>query len=142
MPVVYPNAQAVLVNYLRPALAANADPVLTGLVIGTTVPTTHNAPGPPLLVVRRSGGPAEWPVRDRPLIDFLAWHSTEFKATAVASIVRSLIHHDLPGRVVDGHTVYRPREFSGPTPYPDPAGSAVPVVMFTAEIPIRVRSTP
>ena len=135
---VFANAQAILVDYLRPTLAGLTDPVLSGLIVGTKVPATRTLDGPPLLVVRRSGGPAETPILDRPRLDFLVWHETEFRATAVANIVRSLLLYDLPGQVHDDHVVYRPVEFSGPTAYPDPAGSATPIVMFTVEVRIRV----
>jgi hypothetical protein len=138
MTPTFANAQAVLVNYLRPALAALVDPVLSGLIVGTTVPPLRDSGSPPLLVVRRSGGVAEPPVLDRPRLDFLCWSTTEFKATAIANITRGLLLYDLPGRVVDGFTCYQPVEFSGPLPYPDPAGSAVPICMFTIEVKIRV----
>lgn len=138
---VFPNAQSVLISYLRPALAALTDPVLSGLVVGATVPSTRSTSSPPLLVVRRSGGPAEWPVLDIPRVDFMCWHSTEFKANEVANIVRSLVMYDLRGRVVDGHTIYRPVEFQGPLPFPDPAGSSTPIVMFTTELRIRVKES-
>lgn len=138
MTPTFANAQAVLIDYLRPALAALSDPVLTGLVVGTTVPPSRASGSPPLLVVRRSGGVAERPILDRPRIDVLCWAATEFKATAIANITRGLLLYDLPGRVVDGFTCYQPVEFSGPLAYPDPAGSAVPVVLFTLEVKIRV----
>ena len=135
---VFANAPALLVDYLRPALAASPDPLLAGVLVLVTVPPTRSSSAPPLLVIRRSGGPAEYPVRDRPRLDFMAWHETEFKASHLAAAVRSLLLYDLPGQVINGHVCYRPAEFSGPLPYPDPAGSSVPIVMFTVEIPIRV----
>lgn len=134
----FANAQAVLVDYLRPKIAALGDPVLDGLIVGTQVPATRALDGPPLLVIRRSGGPATPPVLDRPRLDFMVWHTTEYKAAAVAAIVRALLLYDLPGQVHDGHTVYRPSEFAGPSQYPDPAGSSTPIVMFSLEVPIRL----
>jgi hypothetical protein len=141
-PPVFANAQAILVDYLRDTLATLDDPDLTGLVIGARVPATRTLDGPPLLVVRRSGGPAVPPVLDRPRLDIMVWHATEYQATAVASVVRGLLLYDLPGQVHNGHTIYQPTEFSGPSPYPDPAGSSTPIVMFTLEVPIRVAPAP
>jgi hypothetical protein len=134
----FANAQALIITYLRGALASRNDAVLSGLIIGASVPPSRAIGSSPLLVVRRSGGPAKTPVQDRPRLDFLCWAATEYKATAIANIIRSLLLYDLPGQVIDGHTVYKPAEFAGPSSYPDPAGSAVPVVMMTLEIPIRV----
>lgn len=138
---VFGNAQALLIDWLRPILTAHPDPVLSGIVLGVTVPASRSASGPPLLVVRRSGGPAQWPVLDLPRLDFMCWHTTEFKATAVANIVRALVMYDLRGQVVDGHNFYRVVEFQGPLPFPDPAGSPTPIVMFTAELRIRVKES-
>lgn len=138
MTPTFADAQALLIDYLRPALAALVDPVLSGLIVGASVPPSRASGSPPLLVVRRSGGPAETPILDRPRLDLMIWHETGFKATAVANIVRSLLLFDLPGQVIDGFTVYRPAEFAGPTAYPDPAGSSVPICMFTIEVKIRV----
>ena len=128
----FANAPALLITWLR------LQPGLAGVTVAGAVPPSRATGSAPLVVVRRSGGVAERPVRDRPRLDFLCWHTTEYDASALAAIVRSLVHYTLPGQVLGGHTVYKPIEFSGPGLYPDPAGSNVPVVMFTEEIPIRV----
>lgn len=134
----FANPQALLVSWLRTQFAASDDELLAGVVVGAAVPATRTSASGPLLVVRRSGGVAKRPVLDRPRIDFMHWHATEFQATGFANLTRAFLLYDLPGQVVDGHTVYRPVEFAGPAPYPDPAGSIVPIVMFTMEIPVRV----
>jgi len=135
---IFANAQALLIDFLRAGLMLRTDEVLRGVVVGQKVPATRESGGPPLIVVRRSGGPADLPVLDLPRLDFMHWHTSEFKAQAVASITRKMVLFDLRGRVLGGHTIYRVREFSGPTQYQDPAGSNIPIVIFTAEISIRV----
>jgi predicted benzoate:H+ symporter BenE len=132
----FANATALLIDWLRIQYAAREDAVLANVVVGATVPPTRTGSAP-LVVVRRSGGVAEL-VRDRPRLDFMHWHSTEFKASAAAAITRALVLYTLPGQVLDGHTIYKTSEFSGPLPYPDPAGSNIPIVMLSVEIPIRI----
>lgn len=133
----FANAPALIIDWLRTQYAALADPLLDDVTVGASVPPTRTD-ATPLVVVRRSGGIASRPVLDRPRLDFMHWHQTEFKASAIAAITRSLVLYELPGEVLGGHTLYSPTELSGPIPYPDPAGSAIPIVMFTMEIPIRV----
>jgi hypothetical protein len=114
------------------------DAALAGVTVGARVPASRTADSDPLVVVRRSGGLAQPPVLDRPRLDFMSWHQSDYLAMALASKVRALLLHDLKGQVVNGHTFYRVSEFAGPALYPDPAGSAVPIVMFTLETPVRV----
>lgn len=135
MSPIFANAQELLIDYLRAEFALRSDPVLDGVVVGEGVPPDRPER---LVVVRRSGGPAEWPIWDLPRIDFMHWASTEYEAQAMANVTRALIMYDVKGRVLGGHTIHRVREFSGPVKYQDPAGSAVPIVMFTTEIAIRV----
>lgn len=133
MSVLFANAVDVLLKYLRPARP--------DMTFGTTVPVTRDATSPTgLVVLRRIGGTADR-VTDRPRVDLLVWHSTEFKAQQLAQQLRSLLLFDLPGQIVDGHVVYDVTEFSGPTAFPDPAGSSQPIVLFTVEIGIRGANT-
>jgi hypothetical protein len=126
--VLYANAVDVLLKYLRPA-----DP-------GTEFGTTLDGSSPSFVALRRVGGVAER-VTDRPRIDLLIRQTSEFKAQELAQTLRQLLLFDLPGRTVDGHTVYDVTEFAGPTAYPDPAGSDLPVVLLTLEVGIRGASS-
>jgi hypothetical protein len=137
MSPTFANAQELLINWLRTQLALEADPLYSGTLVGIEVPPGY-AGSPALVVVRRSGGPAVLPVLDLPRLDFLCRAGTEYKAQKVAACVRGLLLYTLKGQVLAGRTVYRVREFSGPTRYPDPADLPVPLVMFTEEISIRV----
>lgn len=136
--LLFPNAQDVALKYLRTALPERDEPEAQDVDVSTKVPTSREGTAAePLVVVRRVGGLTDGRVSDVPRLDFMVWHSSEFKAERLAQIVRSLVLFDLPGRVVDGHTVYGVTEFSGPAQFPDPAGSSAPIYLFTAEPQIR-----
>lgn len=136
--LLFANAQDIAITYLRAALADRDEDVAQGAAVSATVPTTRTGTETtPLVVVRRVGGLTDGRVVDVPRLDFMVWHATEFKAERLAQIVRSLVLFDLPGQVVNGHTVYGVTEFSGPAQFPDPAGSAAPIYLFTAEPQIR-----
>jgi hypothetical protein len=137
MSPTFANVQELLITWLRTELALQTDPLEHDALVAEDVPPGW-AGSPALVVVRRSGGPAEWPVIDLPRVDFLCRADTEYNAQKLAATVRGLIVYTLKGCILQGRTVYRIREFSGPTRYPDPAGSPVPLVMFTEEIRIRV----
>lgn len=127
--VTFPNAVDVLLKYLRPV-----EPTVE-------FGTSRDGGSPtPLVVLRRVGGVSAR-VTDLARVDVLVWHSSEFKAMALAQTLRGRLLFDLPGRVVDGHPVYAVTEFAGPADYPDPAGSAQPIVLFTVEVAVRGAST-
>jgi hypothetical protein len=132
MTPTFANVPALVITWLRLQSA------LSGVTIAAAVPSARKTGDGPLVVVRRSGGVAERPLLDRPRLDFLCWHDTEYDASGLAADIRSLLLYDLPGQVLSGHTIYKPSEFSGPALYPDPAGSNAPIVMLTMEIPVRV----
>lgn len=131
--VTFPNAVDVLLTYLRATAPST--------VFGATVPVSRDSTAPTALVVLRRVGGVSTRVTDNARVDVLVWHSSEFKAMALAQTVRGLLLFDLPGRVVDDHPVYAVTEFTGPAGYPDPAGSAQPIVLFTIEVAIRGAST-
>jgi len=131
------DAAALIIDWLRGVLLTVDDDVLDDVTVAGKVPPTRTSHGP-LVVVRRSGGVLARPILDKPRLDFMCWHETEYKARALAAIVRGMVMFELSGEVLDSHTVYQPVEFSGPSLYPDPAGSDIPIVMFSAEIPVRI----
>lgn len=138
MTPTFANVQGLLVGWLRAQLAASSDPVAAGVVVGAAVPATRDAGSGPLIVVRRFGGVADGVAVDRARLDLLHWHQTEYKATQLANLTRQLVLYELAGTVIEGHVVYRPVEMAGPALYPDPAGSTVPIVMYSIEVPVRV----
>lgn len=124
------DAQKVICQYLR---------TVTTVTVGGKVPTTRTLDSGPLVVVRRSGGTFSRPIRDKAQVDILVWHTSEALAMELANSLRSFMWFSMSGQVIDGHTIYKPSEVSGPQFYPDPAGATVPIVMFSMEIPIRVK---
>jgi hypothetical protein len=71
------------------------------------------------VLVRRIGGPWEWPVTDVPTVGVECWAATESAAYLLAQQVRARIH-SLQGGSVNGIPVYRVDEFAGPAWLPDP----------------------
>lgn len=110
-----------------------------GLTVADEVPVTRQAGGPPLIVLRRSGGVASR-FRDEPRIDWLCWAGTKYQALRLAGWAREqsdALHGTSLTSERGTHAVSVLSEFAGPQPYPDPAGAAVPIAMFTHEYAIR-----
>ncbi|MFE5896856.1 hypothetical protein ACFQ67_05460 [Streptomyces sp. NPDC056488] len=124
-----PDAVAVVVGYLRDALAAAGEPV----PVVSRVPS----PRPPRFVrVERVGGTRQTVVSDRPRLDVHAWAETEAAAADLAELVRALVHA-VPG-VRSGIPVYTVREVGGPMWLPDDQTST-PRYVFAVEIHMRGR---
>lgn len=126
LPVVFPDVQLLVVDYLRPILAG-LDPVVEAHV---KVPKTRPSR---FVTVRRSGGIASG-VLDRPLVDIFTWAPTDEEA------------HDLAIKVVQPYLALLPAQdggrqvksigsFAGLSPAPDP--SSVPRWTFSVEIYTR-----
>lgn len=128
--VVMPDAVAVVVGYLRDALAAAGEPV----PVVSRVPS----PRPPRFVrVERVGGIRQTVVSDRPRLDVHAWAETEAAAADLAELVRALVSV-LPG-VRGRTTVYGVREVGGPQWLPDDV-SGSPRYAFAVEAHMRGRA--
>jgi hypothetical protein len=128
--IVYPDAELITVNYLRAAFATRSETYAAGVRVGTV---TTNPLVPPLIVIRRSGGIAEFP-RDRPRVDATVWHTSDSAAQNLAQLTRGLLHA-MRG-VVGGTTVYRVEDFTGPIPIPDP-DTGTPRWLLSVELSIR-----
>lgn len=119
-----PDPLALLRAYLLPLVAP--------------VPVVVRVPDPrpeKLVQIRRVGGPAVAPVRDRPRIDVLAWAATDAEAVALQSTARSAIWA-LRGTGTLGVMVYDVEEFLGPRLDDDPE-YAVPRCWATYQLTIR-----
>ena len=139
--IEYADIREQLILWLRGKLEAYQGEVATGVKVAASVPESR-IDDSPLVVLRRIGGTVTWPVLDTSTIDFLCWHKSEYDAERLAQVVRSILIYELPGTMLGGHTFYQPKEFSGPSAYPDPAGSTIKITMFTLEIPVRVKEVP
>ncbi len=121
LPVVFPDAELVVVTHLRPRL----DPVEVHVQVPTDRPDQF-------LTIRRSGGTADR-LTDRPLIDVFAWARTDEDAKDLAQL--ALAHMGaIRGRHA-GVSVQGVTEYAGLSPAPDQ--SAQPRWTFSVELSIR-----
>jgi hypothetical protein len=91
-------------------------PLVTPVAVGGSVP--RELPDK-FVLVRRLGGPWDWPVTDVATIGVECWAMTEVAAYELAQKVRARVH-SLQGGTVNGIAVYRVDEFAGPAWLPDP----------------------
>ena len=121
IPLSFPDAQLVVVEYLRVLL----DPV----PVGTRVPN----PRPDRLVTLRRAGGVRGAVVDRPRLDFFAWAQADEDAQDLIGAVRRHLAA-MPG--LRGEVrVTGVAEFAGPVPAPDESGQ--PRWLATWEIALR-----
>lgn len=127
--IVMPDAVAVVVGYLRPALAAAGEPV----PVVSRVPSDRSKK---FVRVQRVGGLQQTVVSDRPRLDIHAWADTESGAADLVALVRGLLGA-MPG-VRGGVPVYRVTEVGGPQWLPDSESSS-PRYAIAVEIHMRGR---
>ncbi|WP_431784326.1 hypothetical protein [Streptomyces chumphonensis] len=128
-PVVFPDAAAVAIDYLRPALAERGSPV----PVGTRVPS----PRPDRFVrIERIGGGRRDKVTDRARLDVHCWAESEEAAHDLATLARALLG-DLPGW--RGAVAYDVAEVGGPNLMPDPV-TDTPRYAFAVEVSLRGKS--
>lgn len=110
--MAWPDIIPALITHL------DAQSSLDGVTVANEVPSPIPTK---LLQVRRVGGPAAPPVRDKPRIDLIAWADSAAEAMAVALAARTLVHA-LWGVTLSpsGIVVYRIEEFLGPRQLDDP----------------------
>lgn len=120
---VFPDAAAVVCVALVEELDVQA---------GTKVPNPRPTE---FVLARRTGGPRLNLVADDAQISIECWAATDEAAHDLAQRARSVVHA-MRGTVVDGVTVYRVAEFTGPQDLPDPI-SHQPRYVFTVSIAMR-----
>lgn len=125
--MAWPDATRLLVDYLTP--------LLTPVRVAARVPQ-ESAPRPPLVQLRRVGGAALEPVRDRARLDMWCWHTTDPDAMALALTVRGHIWRLSGTTLLGGVPCYRVAEFLGPQHADDPQ-SLTPRVWATYELDLR-----
>ena len=127
-PVVFPDAEKAVIEYLAPVLAAY-DP---------DVPMDVRGAGPRFVRVRRIGGAEDDVAHDHPSLDVLVWHDTDRSRMALAMVLWGAL------RAADGDTtseavlVYRDTML-GPRQTPDPADDTKTVCLFTVTLLVRAR---
>ena len=125
--MAWPDATKLVIDYLTPLLA----PVR----VAARVPQ-DSAPRTPLVQVRRVGGVATPPVRDRARLDVWAWAEDDAAAMALALAVRGHIWALSGTTLLDGVPCYQVAEFLGPQHDDDPQ-SGTPRVWATYDLDLR-----
>jgi hypothetical protein len=125
--VLFPDAEAITVNYLRTALDAEGDavPVLT------RVPEVR--PGV-FVLVERVGGVRSTLVTDTARLDVQAWAASGEQAADVAALARTLLLAIPPA--TGGAHITRVIETAGPQWLPDDQ-TGTPRYVLTVEITFR-----
>lgn len=126
--VLYPDAEKVVLDYLRPLIAGRPETYLPGLVLGNYVPS----PRPDrFLKVRRSGGVESAPTISSPRVDFESWALTWADAHDIAALCHALVY-----TMQNRTPVRNVNEFLGLTPIQDPLSNQ-PRYLFTLELAMR-----
>lgn len=125
LPVVFPDVQLLVVDYLRPILGALNPTVAVHIKVPAARP-------PRFVTVRRSGGTASG-VLDHPLVDIFAWAPTDQEAHDLGPLVRAHLAN-MPAQA-GGRQVKSVSDYAGLAPAPDSSG--VPRWMFSLEITTR-----
>lgn len=126
--VLFPDAAAILIDYLRGLLAARGD----SAPVGQKTPNPRPAR---FVTIHRVGGPRRSIVADAPLLAVECWATTDPDAHDLAQLARALLH-TARGRSLDGVAVYRIAEAGGPVNLPDPL-SQQSRYTFTLEVALR-----
>lgn len=126
--VVFPDAAATLIGYLRDQLEALDDDTPVGQ-------KTPNPRPPQFVTIHRTGGPRRSIVSDAPLLTIEAWAATDEEAHDLAQLARALLH-TARGTSIEGVAIYRITEAGGPVNLPDPE-SHQSRYTFTLEVLLR-----
>ena len=121
----YPDAMAVVVGYLGPAMTA----------AGRTVAVRSRVPNPrpaELITITRTGGPELNLVTDGAQLTVDVWAASQPAVWDITAIARRLLH-DAPQAVADVHRVV---EIGGPQDLPDPVSNS-PRVTFNLQVQTR-----
>ncbi len=126
--VILPDAELVVLDYLRPRLAT---PWPT-LQLGTLVPAHR-----PFLQVRRIGGAVETPGVDAPRVDLVAYHTGgDHDRMRLARDAWAYLKAAASDRAGTGVVTYVATTM-GPRQMPDPTDNTKRVAMFTVDLLTR-----
>lgn len=126
--VLHRDAEFEVVTYLRAQLASRSETYVDGVTLGTRKPNPFTTP---FIAVRRAGGVGDAIVLDRPRVDVQVWHDDDGQAHDLAALCRALLLS-----MTGSGGVIRARDFTGPTPIPDPETSSARY-LFTVELAMR-----
>ena len=129
---IFPDAEALVINYLRPRLLARPETWLTGLKVGNKKPETGSGIDLARVVyVRRIGGQPRDPSLDLARLDFKCYGRSEQEAQDIAALVYALMQAS-----VNFSGITRVTQFLGLTNAPDDLSNA-PRYLFTMEFHIK-----
>lgn len=123
--LVFPDVEALLTAWLRGQL--------TGVTVGNKLP---NPRPDPFVLIQRHGGVRQTVVTDAAQVGLECWAGRDYEAHDLLQQCRSLLLYQIPGQILDGHTVYRVDEMGGPSNLPDSTSSMPRWVM---ELQVHVR---
>jgi hypothetical protein len=119
--LMFPDTELWATNYLRAALAARSEPVVTGVKVSASVPNPRAAR---MVVVRRDGGVARG-VFDHPRLAVRVWAGTERDAADLSRLVSALVF-TAAGDGVCTNVV----QLTGPTPVADESDQPLRYLLF------------
>lgn len=129
---VYQDAEALVIDYLRPVLAARPETFLQGIELGNKKPESGSGVAPGRYVyVRRIGGQPREEYLDLARIDFKCYGRSEEEAHDIAALIRALMQAS-----VNSAGITNVQQFLGLTNTPDPLSNA-PRYLFTMELMIK-----
>jgi hypothetical protein len=130
---IYPDAELLVLNYLRPILEARPESWLQGILLGNKKPEASSTEPLPtrLVYVRRIGGQPRNEYLDLARIDFKCYGRSEYEAQRIASLVFALMQAS-----VNHSGITNVAQFLGLTNAPDDVSNA-PRYMFTMEFNIK-----
>jgi hypothetical protein len=129
---IFPDAEAVVINYLHPLLMDRPESWLTGIKLGNKKPeTSGQIERERIVFVRRIGGQPRTPHLDLARIDFKCYGKSEEEAQDIAALVYALMQASVNHGGITNVT-----QFLGLTNAPDDLSNA-PRYMFTMEFNIK-----
>lgn len=110
--IAFPDIESVCGPYLESELALRSIVAMAG--------TKTPSPRPARFVkVTRTGGARKNLKVDSPQVTFECWDADEPAAANLARVSRALVGA-MAGRIINGATIIKCDEFSGPKSFPDP----------------------
>lgn len=134
-PLSWPDPVTLAITYLRTAFAAldaGNYPNAQGVTVSARVP--DDRPVPCVRVQREGGTMSQLHDVGRLMVE--SWHDRDDKAADLCGITRDLLRI-MPG-VVDGWTIHRVEEITGPTALSDPISDS-PRYFTVVELTIRAK---
>lgn len=110
-PILFPDAEALVRQFLVDEYAARSESASVHIRVPNPRPDRFT-------LTPRVGGIRASLVVDAPQFAFECWDVDDQGAENLAMFTRALVL-GLPGRVLDGHQVYRVTEIGGPANLPD-----------------------